>query len=97
MVETKEYNEDNKEQIETYQRLYRQSIRHQIAYNNKAYYKLNRYTILGWNKQNDRENKDRRRQYYEKNKEKWLKEWGKEKSKDIIAERKGNTGREIQS
>ena len=35
MVETKEYNEDNKEQIETYQRLYRQSIRHQIAYNNK--------------------------------------------------------------
>ena len=51
MVETKEYNEDNKEQIETCQRLYRQSIRHQIAYNNKAYYKLNRYTILGWNKQ----------------------------------------------
>ena len=63
MVETKEYNEDNKEQIETYQRLYRQSIRHQIAYNNKAKkYKLNRYTILGWNKQNYRENKDRRRQ-----------------------------------
>ena len=51
MVETKEYNEDDKEQIETYQRLYRQSIRHQIAFNNKAYYKLSRYTLLGWNKQ----------------------------------------------
>ena len=81
MVETKEYNEDNKEQIETYQRLYRQSIRHQIAYNNKAYYKLNRYTILGWNKQNYRENKDRRRQYYEKNKENDWKSEAKKRAK----------------
>ena len=80
----KEYKEDNKEQIETYQRLYNQSRRDKIANHNKAYYKMNRYTILERNKQNYKmnkqtilettkqnygENKERWRQYYEKNKE----------------------------
>lgn len=85
----KEYKEDNKEQIETYQRLYNQSHRDKIANHNKAYYKMNTYTIIERNKQNYRENKEGRRQYNEKNKERInerVRQY-KEKNKEIIAER----------
>ena len=85
----KEYKEDNKEQIETYQRLYNQSHRDKIANRNQAYYEINRYTILERKRQNYKMNKDtiveRNRQYHEENKERWKQYY--EENKERINER----------
>lgn len=54
----KQYKEDNKEKIEQYQRLYNQSRdRDKIAHHNKAYLKMNTYTIMEINKTTEKTKK----------------------------------------